>query len=168
MTVYRPKYLILARHGTYDESTGELDESGRARIELMARKLKENYLNGLKLKLVHSPIFRIIQTAQIYARILSIPQEEIQKEYRMKGVRDDPKRRVEPKIEEATQALEEALASKNAEAYLFVTHEDTAIEAITLFRRRNFGIEEEIGTMQFACAFLVDLDNPRLLQRLRP
>jgi phosphohistidine phosphatase SixA len=168
MINFHAKYLILARHGTYEETTGEIDENGERTIRKVAKKLKMDYLSGLRLKLIYSPVQRTKQTAEIYAQVLEIPFERAQKENRLRGTKDDPNVTEEIKIEEATQAIEEALKSNEAEAYLLVTHEDTAIDSITLFRKRNFGIEQQIETMGFGNLFLMDLNDPKSFIRLRP
>ena len=170
MEILKPRYLILARHGTYDETTGELDENGRIMVSRLAEKLKKDYLLSLKLNLDYSPKLRTKQTAEIYQRILKIPKERTREEHLIRGTKDDPTILEETRIEEATRILERAISSGQAEAYLFVTHEDTAIDSTKLFFQRNFSTqkEKEIETLGFACALLIDLENSNLLIRLRP
>jgi phosphohistidine phosphatase SixA len=168
MDNFKPKYLILARHGTYDETTGNLDENGVMLVERVALKLKEKYLDGLKIGLLYSPILRTRQTAEIYARILNVPFNELQADDTLRGTKDDPNKLEEIKIEEATKTLEKVVLSRIAEAYVAITHEDTAIDLTLLFLKRNYGLEESINTMGFACAFLINLENPKEFVRLRP
>lgn len=168
MEEIKPQYLILARHGTYDETTGKLDENGRENVSKLAEKLKKDYLYELKPKIFYSPLQRTRETAEIYARAFNIPLEEMQEENSLRGTKDDPTTSEEIKVEKAAQTLEKALSSNKAQAYLFITHEDTAIDSTKLFLKRNFNIDEEIETMQFASAFLIELKNPKEVIRLRP
>jgi phosphohistidine phosphatase SixA len=118
--------------------------------------------------LLYSPILRTRQTAEIYARILNVPFNELQADDTLRGTKDDPNKLEEIKIEEATKTLEKVVLSRIAEAYVAITHEDTAIDLTLLFLKRNYGLEESINTMGFACAFLINLENPKEFVRLRP
>ena len=163
MEKLKPKYVILARHGTYDDTTGELDENGRIKAIMMAQRLERDYLKGLKIELFYSPKTRAEQTAEAYSQVLNIPKSELIKEYLIRETEENSIR-----INEATQVIEKALYSRKAEAYIFITHEDTAIDSAILFRRKNFNLETEIETLGFAWAILLDLENPKKLIKLSP
>ncbi len=158
------KYLLIARHGTYDETTGNLDEHGILVSRQMANRLKDGILKNLKFKILYSPTPRTSQTANIYAETLGVDKSLMIPKYELKELNYH----CPDRLSEAVGVLESEMKDRTTDACLFITHENTGIDAIQAFREKKFGLETTIDHISFSWVLIVDTNPPYKLSVLHP
>jgi len=149
----RPKYIFFVRHGTYDESTGNLDRHGVLATELMVERIKKDFLGNLSSRILYSPATRTTQTAEIYARILGVNSDNCLSDKILKEIGNSP-----DELEKVVCVLNQDINRGLADAYFFITHENTAVEVTHHMRELNFNKETGIDMMGFSWAYLIDLE----------
>ena len=116
------KKVILVRHGNCHEATGQLDDEGRAQIEILVEILRA-HLNGRSVRMLSSTAARAVQSAEIIARRLAV---EFERNESLKyGLDDD------------LQKVWDLIKDDGHEVAVLVAHKETA-EFFPEFLRRKY------------------------------